>query len=141
MTGAASLNAYKAWLKLLKKWQDLRPSQSAIERNTPIVCDAMNLENVLRQIKADCCNLHGVAPLKQFLTTAVWRITTPMVQEPSTPSVQRPLAPQFTWSFGRLLLLSDVNRPYMRPEHQNPYPNTMSIYQATLGRPAGDASP
>ena len=27
--------------------------------------DAMDLENVLRQIKADCCNMHWVAPLKQ----------------------------------------------------------------------------
>jgi len=34
--------------------------------------------------------LHGVAPFEQFVTTAVWRIMTPMVQEPSTPSAQPP---------------------------------------------------
>jgi len=34
--------------------------------------------------------LHGVAPFEQFVTTAIWRIMTPMVQEPSTPSALPP---------------------------------------------------
>jgi len=31
-------------------------------------------------------NMHGVAPLSQMMKPALWRIMTPMEQEPSTPS-------------------------------------------------------
>ncbi len=41
-----------------KKWQDLCPSQSTVEYNLTNVGDAMNLEYVLGQIQADCCNMH-----------------------------------------------------------------------------------
>jgi hypothetical protein len=61
----------------------------------------VDLKNILRQIKADCCNLHWVAPLKQFVTTAVWRIATPMVQEPSTPSALPTFVPRIFRSSGR----------------------------------------
>ena len=58
VTGSTSFNARQTWLKLSEKCQDLFPSQRAIECNLAIVGDTMNLENVLSQVQADCCNMH-----------------------------------------------------------------------------------
>jgi hypothetical protein len=60
---ATGLHPNEAWLKAFKKRQHLRPPEGAIERNLAAIGDTVNLKNVLRQIKADCCNLHWVAPL------------------------------------------------------------------------------
>jgi hypothetical protein len=54
MAGTASLNSHQTWFKLLKKRQDLRPSQSTVERDISIVCDAVDLKNVLSQPIGDC---------------------------------------------------------------------------------------
>jgi hypothetical protein len=63
MTGSARFNTNQTWFKAFKKRQDLCSSQCAIECNFSIFADTVDLKNVLRQIKADCCNLHWVAPL------------------------------------------------------------------------------
>ncbi len=57
--------------------------------NLPIIGDPVDLKDILGQIEADRGNLHGVAPLSQMTTPALWRIATPMEQEPSTPSAER----------------------------------------------------
>ena len=63
------------------------------EDETLSVSDAVDLKDVLGQIKTDSGNMHAVAPLSQMTTPAYWRIATPLEQEPSTPSAQRPFSP------------------------------------------------
>jgi hypothetical protein len=52
------------------------------------------LENVLGQIKADCGNLHGVAPLiSRYRHLQYGALRRRLKQEPSTPSTMSPFCP------------------------------------------------
>jgi hypothetical protein len=64
MAGTTGLHANKTGRELLKERKQLRPPQSLIEGDFAILTYAVDLKDVLGQIEADCCNLHGVAPLK-----------------------------------------------------------------------------
>lgn len=54
-----------------EKGQDLSFAQAPIKDNLTLFGDAVNLKDVLGQIKADRGNLHGVAPLSQMTTPAL----------------------------------------------------------------------
>jgi hypothetical protein len=63
MAGAASLHANQTGWEFLKECEQLRASQSLVESDFAILSHSVNLKDILGQIKADCCNLHWVAPL------------------------------------------------------------------------------
>ncbi|SHH82039.1 hypothetical protein SAMN05443551_3235 [Marivita hallyeonensis] len=74
----ASFHSYQTSWKVFKESQKLRPPYRAIENNIATFSDAMDLKDVLGEIYANCCNLHWVAPLIAVMTTALWRIATPV---------------------------------------------------------------
>lgn len=87
VAGSTGLNANQTWLKAFKKCQNLRPSQSTIERNLTILINTVDLKNVLSQIEADCCNMNWVAPLISSLRHLHYSaLRRRLMQEPSTPS-------------------------------------------------------
>lgn len=84
----ASFDANKAGSKTLKERQYLRPSQGTIEGDFAVVCDPMDLKDVLGQIQADGGNLHGVAPLiGRYGHLHSGALRRRLEQQPSTPSV------------------------------------------------------
>jgi hypothetical protein len=89
---ATGFDTHKARWHALEKRQNLSSAQASVENDFAISCGAVNLKGVLGQIQADGGNLHGMAPLSQVTTPALWRIVTPMEQEPSTPSAKRSFA-------------------------------------------------
>jgi hypothetical protein len=63
MRAAAGFHTNQAGLNPGEEQQQLCPSQRSVEGDLFVFCDPVNLKNVLGQVEADCCNLHGVAPL------------------------------------------------------------------------------
>jgi hypothetical protein len=60
---AAGFHANQAGLQLRKERQELCPSKRHVDHNLRSRGDPMDLENTLRQVDANCGNLHGVARL------------------------------------------------------------------------------
>ncbi|WP_299675937.1 hypothetical protein [uncultured Roseobacter sp.] len=74
----ASFHSHQGSPKVFKESQKLRPPYRAIENNIAIFNDALDLKVVLGEIYANCRELHWVAPLMAVMTTALWRIATPV---------------------------------------------------------------
>ena len=78
VTGPARLHADKTSWQVLEESRKPRAPDRPIENNLAGFGDPMDLENVLGQIYANCCNLPWVAVLIAVMTTARWRIATPV---------------------------------------------------------------
>ena len=71
MRRAARLHADKTRRQLRKEWQNLRSSQRLTDDHVALCVDAVNLKNVLGQIKADRANLNnGWLPYARECLTA-----------------------------------------------------------------------
>jgi hypothetical protein len=63
MRTTSRLQPDQAWRKVRQKRQQLLSAQLTAQHGLTSIVYAMNLENVLRQIDADCPNLHSGTPL------------------------------------------------------------------------------
>lgn len=78
LAGPTCLHPAKTRRQVLEESQKLRAPDRPIREDLSGLGNPMDLENVLGQICANCCNLHWVAFLAAVTTTALWRIATPV---------------------------------------------------------------
>ena len=93
VTRPAGFDPDQARWRAFSERQNLSSAQALVEGNLARLSDPVNLKDILGPIQANGGNLHGVAPLSQMTTPALWCIATLMEQEPSTPSAKLTLKP------------------------------------------------
>lgn len=87
MRVVACFHPNQARFNLGEERQQLRPSLRPVEGDLVVFSDPVNLKNVLGQIKADCGNLHWVAPpMSRYEHLHYGALRRRLTQEPSTPS-------------------------------------------------------
>jgi len=77
LAGRTGFHAHDARLKPFEERQHLSAPERSVEGDRSPVSDAVDLKDFLGQIKTVSGNMHGVAPLSQMTTPALWRIATP----------------------------------------------------------------
>jgi hypothetical protein len=80
------LHADQTGRQRLKEGKQLRPLYGPMEDDPTILRNAVNLKNILGQIKAYCLNCHWVASFLAVIDNCTLAHSMPVEQEPPTSS-------------------------------------------------------